>query len=63
MRTCIPSKTVGSHGNDRHVFLANIVEVSKTHMQKLKEQTERLGLISYRHKMGLPFEYMRVQAE
>lgn len=39
------------------------MEVSKTHMKKLKEQAERQGLISRRHKMGMPFEYMRVQAE
>lgn len=39
------------------------MEVSKTRIQKLEEQAERLVLISHRHKMGMPYEYMRVQAE
>lgn len=46
-----------------HIFVMNIMEVSKTHPPKLKECAKLLWLISHTHKVIMPFEYTGVQVE
>lgn len=41
----------------------NIMELSKTHTQKLKEHAKTLHLISHTHKMSILFECTGVQIQ